>query len=193
LVDHASQLGIIDFLDNWKNSKEVSELVYTNQSIFLAAKYYQLTVLNWWLNSGLPIKYNKPLPLTEIYEDGTMSTSYPSKIWIAEQLCENGRDDILDWCLSNLPDLEVSDICFTDACQKGYTNILNILEKYGHKIKSIEQCIKTAISYNQINILEWINTHVSPDNITISQKLLKLLQSPEKQSIKTLFVTYGWI
>lgn len=58
LVDKASEIGNIEFLNMWKNSILFNYLPYSKNSIDLASKNNKIESLNWWINSGLTLKYS---------------------------------------------------------------------------------------------------------------------------------------
>ena len=192
LVNHACQIGNVDFLEKWKLSKPIFDLKYNNEAIRLAAKYKQKLVLDWWLNSGLPLKYEKSKPRTYIDEHGQGYTTYPSQVWISEELCERRYSEILEWCLLHLPQFEISDICFERAFQNRDIGILNLLYKHGHEINhGLNTYVKDAINGHDIDILDWIINNINIDKIILTKAHLELLDDPKLSDIKNRFSSKG--
>lgn len=101
LVDHASEHGNIDFLNQWKENKW--NLQYSSDSINLASQNGHINVLDWWITSGFKMKYT---------------------IHAIDWACEKGHDKILDWWKKSQLEMKYSYNAIVLAIKNNHQNII---------------------------------------------------------------------
>ena len=130
-VAHACSLGLVNFLEWWKNYDTTQQ--YDQHAMNIASRYGHVNVLTWWFNSGLPLKYT------------SLGLDYAS---------EKGHIEVLEWWLkSNLP-LKYS---INSINKFNYDNI-HVLEWWknsGLELKYSNTPIDIASANGKLDVLEW--------------------------------------
>ena len=101
-------------------------LKYTEVALDLASKNGHVNVLEWWLKSGLPLKY------TEVALDLAS--------W-------HGHVNVLEWWLKSGLELKYSELALNWASRNGHINVLEWWLKSGLPLKYTERVSKLASKY----------------------------------------------
>lgn len=112
-------------------------------------------ILNWWIRSGLKLKYSKEA---------------------MDLASENGHKNVLDWWLNyarmNKIQLEYSCDAMDSAAEKGHLAILEWWKKSNLEIRYTENALDNASKNGHINILDWFMRSNLP--IKYSNEALKM-------------------
>jgi ankyrin repeat protein len=128
-----------DYINNCDNVEILSYLKATNKilkcpeyALFKATARNNINVLEWWKNSGFPLKYTSKL----------FDTLY----------CNT---DMLDWWKNSGLELEYSEDVLDYASRYGYIDILDWWLNSGLELKYSEYALNNASNYDHIDVLEW--------------------------------------
>ena len=112
-------------------------LKYSVNALTFASGNCQVTVLEWWKNSGLELKYNQ--------------RAFGSA-------AQSGHVDVLEWWKnSELPLIygDHNEDPILLASENGHINVLEWLKNSGLKLKYNQSALNGAIQNGRVNVLEW--------------------------------------
>lgn len=134
LVDKASEVGDIEFLNMWRNSDLFSIIPYSSRAIDHASKNGHVNILKWWFKSGLSLKY------TELAFD-----------WA----CDFGRESVVKLWIDSGFNILWSRYAKEKASENKHNNILNMIKVLKmNEIKNGKQNYNYLIQPSQIKKCE---------------------------------------
>ncbi|QTF49633.1 hypothetical protein qu_742 [Acanthamoeba polyphaga mimivirus] len=163
IMDFASSLGKIDFLDKTRSLK----LSYTNKSLDEASINGHISVLNWWKHSGLKLKY------TELSIDGASGRGHIDVLnwWLnlaiyskikfkytqqaINSASKNGKTDSLEWWKRTRLPLIYTTEAIDAASMKRKINSLDWWLKSGLQIEYTVSSMDHASWNNHTDVLDW--------------------------------------
>jgi hypothetical protein len=198
------QLGLVDILEYLKNTGKIS----AEADYFYACGMYDLyfldkasanghvDVLEWWLRSGLPLKYTKESILIASYHglmdvlDWWKNSGLPlchdmvSFVLFRDDLSENDIIDVLKWWYESGLQFETSEEdVFSFASEKGFINLLNWLVDSNIPVKCGRYSLYLASLNGHAHILEWwkntglpLKYDESPLNIASKKGFVHILE-----------------
>jgi hypothetical protein len=138
-------------------------LKYSESSLGIASALGNVNILEWWKNSGLPLKYSK-IPV----DDGSL----------------NGHVNVLDWWFNSGLKFKYSERALDWASARGYVNVLEWWFNSGLELKYTYNAIEFASSRHMFNSLEWWKNSGLP--LKYNQSFLYIRWTTESQYIDIL-------
>jgi len=132
-ISNLSELGCIEILEWLKNSNLLSEFNY-DESAFNKSATYGIDCLEWWFNSGLPLKYD------------TYSLYYPST---------TGNTAALEWWKNSGLELKYDEEAIDSASLNGHINVLDWWKNSGLHLMYSKRSLDWASGRGHINVLDW--------------------------------------
>jgi hypothetical protein len=159
IVDYASEIGNIEFLEYWLTSK--INLHYSENAMDLASKNNHLHILSWWLSSKLELKYSNTAMTThhvdvlEWWKTSGLALKYNT--WTIDCASASGRIDVLTWwSRSKLPLLYSTTAIYLAAHNK-HTDVLYWWLNSGLECKYYDGDLRNASALHS-NIIDHLLT-----------------------------------
>lgn len=178
LPDKASSVfGRTDILDFWHTSPSFLTKEYNAETLDGASRNGFLNVLQWWQESGLPLKFTEVAleqasaqghlrvlewwkNLSAARNDNNASTE-PSKLWLKPGksivfATQNGKTDVVRWWLQSGIAFSHEDVVAKLASTHGHVDILQLWhELKGNKMIFDNQVLVGATKMGNVGVLEW--------------------------------------
>jgi len=199
-IDEASMTGDIEIMEWWM--KRGFEIIYTADAFEGACSDSNgYNVIKWWLESRLPLKYDKnrlintiiqysKVPIMILLLNNGLCTlddvaQYDSRS--VDCICICGHTQMLDWLWQSRIEIKYSDETINTASREGRTDILDWFLNHGFEFKYTAKAFDKAMDYGKINVLDWWLRHrdilelkyTTPDCLNLasrSGKFLEILQ-----------------
>jgi hypothetical protein len=107
---------------------------FTSEALNYASENGHINVLEWWIKSGLPLKYDES-----------------ALDWASE----NGHVNVLEWWLKSGLPLKYNEYALNNASAKGHVNVLEWWFKSGLPLKYNEYALYWASFKGHVNVLDW--------------------------------------
>ena len=178
LPDKASSVfGRTEILEFWRTSPSFLTKEYNNEALDGASRAGFVNILEWWQNSGLPLKFTEAaleqassqgrLPVLEWWKkqstavDDNSTNVDSSKIRLkpGKSICyatQNGHTDIVRWWMQSGIPFPHEDTVAKLASTHGHVEILQIWhELKGSKMIFDNQVLVGATKSGNVKVLEW--------------------------------------
>lgn len=177
LPDKASSVfGRTDILDFWHTSPSFLSKEYNAEALDGASRNGFLNVLQWWHQSGLPLKFTE-VALEQASAQGHLNVlewwktiaatnddpagTEPSKLWLKPGksivfATQNGHTDVVRWWLQSGIAFSHEDVVAKLASTHGHVDILQLWhELKGNKMIFDNQVLVGATKMGNVDVLEW--------------------------------------
>jgi hypothetical protein len=178
LPDKASSVfGRTEILEFWRTSPSFLTKEYNNEALDGASRAGFVNILEWWQNSGLPLKFTEAaleqassqgrLPVLEWWKnqstavDDNSASVDSSKIRLkpGKSICyatQNGHTDVVRWWMRSGIAFPHEDTVAKLASTHGHVDILQIWhELKGSKMIFDNQVLVGATKSGNVKVLEW--------------------------------------
>uniref|UniRef100_A0A6C0E8V4 Ankyrin repeat protein n=1 Tax=viral metagenome TaxID=1070528 RepID=A0A6C0E8V4_9ZZZZ len=132
-IERLCSMGRIDILEYLKNTHQNLDSKF---ALFDAAAHGQIGVLEWWKNSGLPLKYS----------DNATELDVAS---------ENNHINVLEWWKNSGLPMTYTNCAVNSASSRGYFYVLNWWKNSGLPLKYNEYAFENAANGGHIDVLDW--------------------------------------
>ncbi|ORZ30274.1 hypothetical protein BCR44DRAFT_1445467 [Catenaria anguillulae PL171] len=158
---HAGLLTLLQwFLEKCRIHSVPEEKVFTHEVLRAAVDGEQVAVLQWWIDSGLPLhvpdswsvdSVTCPATLTWIASSGVPFHSTEAAVDTADSVA------VLDWWLahSGSSKLKYTDLAMDRASAEGRVDLLDWWVKSGCELKYSSQSFDLAAESGHLDVLEW--------------------------------------
>jgi hypothetical protein len=164
-LHNASVNGHINVLDWWKNSK--LRLDYTEDILYVISLQINSNVIDnvieWWLKSGLEIRYRYQSDLQLIRlasEKGHLKllNHYKKKGLIGQGILGSFNSinvSVLDWWMYNYKSIVYNEDAIDNASENGSVDVLDWWFNSKLPLKYSEKALDNASSNGHLNVLNW--------------------------------------
>lgn len=129
----ASRYNSPRVLEWWKNTKPLDELWYTESCLDAASSSGHTEALDWWKDSGLPLKIGRVLDFAS----------------------DEGDVRVLEWWRVSGLKFKYSKFAMRHASQNGHINVLEWWVNSGLQLFYDAGCLDYATRFNRVAVLEW--------------------------------------
>ena len=178
LPDKASSVfGRTEILEFWRTSPSFLTKEYNNEALDGASRAGFVNILEWWQNSGLPLKFTEAaleqassqgrLPILEWWKNQSTAVDDNSAIVIGSKIqlkpgksicyaTQNGHTDVVRWWMRSGIAFPHEDTVAKLASTHGHVDILQIWhELKGSKMIFDNQVLVGATKSGNVKVLEW--------------------------------------
>ena len=178
LPDKASSVfGRTEILEFWRTSPSFLTKEYNNEALDSASRAGFVNILEWWQNSGLPLKFTEAaleqassqgrLPILEWWKNQSTAVDDNSAIVIGSKIqlkpgksicyaTQNGHTDVVRWWMRSGIAFPHEDTVAKLASTHGHVDILQIWhELKGSKMIFDNQVLVGATKSGNVKVLEW--------------------------------------
>jgi len=166
-IDTLSLYGKLHILEWLKNIIIISELKYTEQAMDNVSSSSSgcgyVEVLEWWKNSGLPLKYSKNaldyascngyVNVLEWWKNSGLPLKY--SIDALNLASKYGHVAVLEWWKNSRLELKYNEMAIDLACSYGHIKVLDWWFNSGLELKYNENALHSAIRFGDINLVKW--------------------------------------
>ncbi|ORZ40001.1 ankyrin repeat-containing domain protein [Catenaria anguillulae PL171] len=167
-MDGASAKGNVAALAFWMRvAKEKLEstdaLQYTERSLNEASANGHLDTVQWWFDSGLPLKYshtavdlasaNGHLDIVKAWAGSGHSFRYTAAA--LDGASRNGHVHVLQWFLASGRPMQYTRSAFHDACAAGHVAVLEWFTSSGLQLRYEQAGLDAASENGHLAVLEW--------------------------------------
>ena len=128
-IERVCYYGKTEILDYLKKTHKLTSC--PKDALSSASKMGHINVLNWWVNSGIPLIYDK---------------------YAIDEACIYGEIDVIKWWINSGLKLIYTESALSYASSNGYTNILDCLKNSGIPLVYSSHALDCACS---VDVLTW--------------------------------------
>jgi ATP-dependent Lon protease len=158
-LDYYSTIGNVEELEKVK----LTEKIWTQKAMNNASINNHVSVLDWWLKSGLELKYTQDAIDKASENDHVSVLDWWLKSGLELKYTHDAIDDasecdrvsVLDWWLKSGLELKYTQNAIDKASESGNVSVLNWWLKSGLELKYTQNAINNASANNRVSILEW--------------------------------------